>query len=376
MRVWCRDDGEPPARPAVPGAGVTRSRPGGCPVPGTTRRTEACAGENTLPTSSGAHVSVLRHLVSDPAVLRDCWEQAPFVATGLDDLGEIFSLDTVEQLILSGTLPLPCIRLFRDGAVVPVSGLGRPAERGASHRERQVDGAAVLAEIAAGATLVVEELQTYCPPLAGFTRSLTAETGCRTYCAAFLTPPRARGVAPHYDTASVFIRQFDGAKQWRVARPVHRWPVRDGSGIPAETEVVLEVELTAGQCLYVPRGFIHSGTATDASSAHLSVGLTPPTWASVLRRLTDTALAGEPLREALPYGFHQLEPAKLEALLAERLTLVTQRLERLASGPEAGQALAKAKPPPPAGVPAAGSLRSTLHELSGPADDTGQIRRV
>jgi len=322
---------------------------------------EACAGQDVLPVSPGARVSVLRYLVSDSAVLREHWEQAPFVCTDPDDLGEIFALGTVERLIHSGTLPLPCIRLFRDGAAVPVGGLGRPAERGASHRERRVDGAAVLAQITAGATLVVEELQTYCPPLATFAASLAAETGCRTYCAAFLTPPRSRGVAPHYDTASVFIRQFHGSKRWRVAQPVTRWPAREWSGVPVETEVVLEVELRAGQCLYVPRGFIHSGTATGAASAHLSVGLTPPTWASVLRRLTDAALADEPLREALPYGFAGMEPAKLQALLAERLTLAIGRLERLASGPEAAQALAKASSPPSAApAPEAGSLRSAL----------------
>jgi hypothetical protein len=329
-----------------------------------------------LSTPSEARVSVLPYLVSDPCVLRANWEQTPFVSTGLSDLGEIFSLDTIERLIHSGTLPLPCIRLFRDGAVVPVSGLGRPAERGAAHRERLIDAAAVLGEIAAGATLVVEELQTYCPEVGSFARSLTAETGCRTYCASFVTPPRARGVAPHYDTASVFIRQFDGSKRWRVARPVQRWPVREWSGVPAETEVVLEVELEAGQCLYVPRGFIHSGTATDAASAHLSVGLNPPTWASVLRRLTDSALAGEPLREALPYAFHETEPTKLRALLAERLMMVTQQLERLADGPEADQALARARPRLAADAPVAGSLRSALTSSHDAPDGAGEIRRT
>jgi lysine-specific demethylase/histidyl-hydroxylase NO66 len=303
----------------------------------------------------------LAFLVSDPLVLAENWEQAPFVSTELPGLSDVFSLETIEQLIFSGSLPLPCVRLFLDGATLPVSRLGRAAERGATTRERLVDGAAVLAEIARGATLVVEELQTYCPALARFTEALTSGTGYRTYCAAFVTPAASRGVEPHYDTASVFVRQLDGSKRWRVARPPQRCPVREWSSrTNVNTEVVLEVELGAGECLYIPRGFIHSGVATDQASMHLSIGLLPPTWGALLRRLTETALADEPFREALPYGFAAMDDAKLGVLLAERVAMLSERLDHLAEGAAGIKALAQAKPTSSDGAFAPGSLRAVL----------------
>lgn len=303
----------------------------------------------------------LAFLVSDAGVLAENWEQAPFVSTALPSLSGVFSLEIIERLIFSGSLPLPCIRLFRDGTALAVGPLGRPAERSSSTREQLVNGTAVLAELARGATLVVEELQTYCPPLAEFTAAVTARTGYRTYCAAFATPADSRGVDPHYDTASVFVRQLDGSKRWRVARPSQRWPVREWSSrSDVDTDVVLEVELQAGECLYIPRGFIHSGVATHEASTHLSIGLVPPTWAALLRRLTEKALAEEPFREALPYGFGAMDDDKLRVLLAERVAMLGERLDHLVDGAAGTKALAQAKPERPGAAFVPGSLRAAL----------------
>ncbi len=71
-------------------------------------------------------MSALRYLIDDPAVLAANWEQCPFVSTSLPDLSAIFSLDAAEALICSGTLPLPCVRLFRDGAQLSTSGSAAP----------------------------------------------------------------------------------------------------------------------------------------------------------------------------------------------------------------------------------------------------------
>ncbi len=230
----------------------------------------------------------------------------------------------------------------------------------------------MLSEVAAGATLVVEELQTYCPQVGEFAAALTAQCGYSTYCAAFITPADSRGVAPHYDTASVFIRQLDGSKRWVVASPAQRWPVREWSPkSPVDTEVVLDVELKAGQCLYVPRGFVHSGSATAQASAHLSIGLVPPTWAQLLRRLTEVALADESFREALPYGFHELDPPALADLLAKRMAELTGRLSELAEGPQGEQAIAKAGARPAAPPPQPGSLRAALGAAAGAALGAG-----
>lgn len=306
-------------------------------------------------------MSAMSLLAPDPAVLSANWETTPFVSTGLGDFAAVFSLETVERLIGAGTLPIPDIRLFKDGAQLPASRCARPGARFGGQRERLVDGAAVEREIAAGATLAVEEIQTFSPQVASFASELTAETGCAVYCTAFITPAAGHGAPPHYDPTSVFIRQVYGAKRWRVSQPVQRWPSVPWSGSQdVDTEMVLETELRAGQCLYIPRGFVHCGAATGEASAHLAVNLAPPTWASVLRRLTDAALDAEPMREALPQDYHRMDPAKLRALLAERLAQLGARLDELGQRPDMDRALAKALPRTTAPALAPGSLRAAL----------------
>jgi bifunctional lysine-specific demethylase and histidyl-hydroxylase NO66 len=308
-------------------------------------------------------MSAFSYLVGDMDELLASWERAPYVSSPPRDLNDIFSLETVEALLRSGVLPLPCIRLLRDGVVLPVGGLGRPAQRGSAKRERLADAAAVIGAVAEGATLVIEELQVYFPELADLTRALTEQSGYPVYSAAFLSPADARGLNPHYDIMSVFIRQLDGSKLWRVAEPIARWPVTEWTQAHAAqaTDTVLEVELKAGQCLYVPRGFIHSGVATSDASVHVSIGLIPPTWGAVLRQLANSALGEELFREALPYRFHALEPAEQRRLLIERMGQLTERLGLLAWASDPAAALAGAARPTAASTESApGSLRSAL----------------
>ena len=306
-------------------------------------------------------MSALLHLVSDVDELIANWERTPFVSKPPRDLDGIFSLETVEELLLSGALPLPCVRLFAEGAVVPVDGLGHLAERGGAKREKLADPTAILKELAAGATLLVEELQTYCQPLYNFTKQLSGESGYSTYCTAFLTPADVPGVNPHYDTTSVFLRQLDGSKLWRVAEPVMRWPAGGWSAtVDARTPVVLEVELEAGQCLYIPRGFIHSGIATSRASMHLSIAMIPPTWATVLKHLADSALRDESFREALPFAFHARPAAELRGLLTDRMVALTDRLGELAQRGDPATVMTKATRRTQADRPAPGSLRSAM----------------
>lgn len=328
-------------------------------------------------------MSAMSLLSADPAVLAANWETTPFVSTGLSDFGAVFSVETVERLIGSGTLPVPDIRLFRDGTQLPVSRCARPGKRFGGQRERLVDGAAVEREIAAGATLAVEEVQIFSPEVGSFAAELTAETGCAVYCTAFVTPSRGHGARPHYDPTSVFIRQVYGAKQWRVSQPVQRWPsVLWSEDQDVSTEVVLETELRAGQCLYIPRGFVHCGGATGEASVHLAVNLAPPTWASLLRRVTDTALDAEPMRAALPLDFHQMDPTELRALLVERLAQLCARLGELGEGPDIERVLAKVLAGTALPAPTSGSLRAALAArgetagyASGPAD-IGSLAQV
>ncbi len=270
-------------------------------------------------------MDTLLRLVGDLGALEAAWEREPFVSTGLGDFSDVFSIEMVDRLLGSG-LPTGSVRLVRSGVPLAANEIERLRERGGRDREGIVDSTRVLDRIAGGATLVVEELQSYSPEVAAFAAEVTRETGYGTYCAAFLTPAQGRGVAPHFDTASVFLRQVAGSKRWRISLPEHRWPVREWtSRSRVDTEVALDVVLRPGDCLYLPRGYVHVGDATGEASAHLSIALRPITWGSVLRKLMTPAFSeSELMREALPPRFAK---ADLEDLLRERIALLSAWLD-------------------------------------------------
>ncbi|HEX7135611.1 MAG TPA: cupin domain-containing protein, partial [Iamia sp.] len=129
-----------------------------------------------------------------------------------------------------------------------------------------------------------------------------------------LTPAFSNGAGRHYDDHSVFIRQLVGRKRWRVQAPVEQWPSAPCSDADIDTEVVLDVDLGPGDCLYLPRGFVHDGSTGAEPSLHLSFTLDdPPTWGEILL----TALAAEvesrtALRAILPMAY-AADPGGLEA---------------------------------------------------------------
>ena len=223
----------------------------------------------------------LLRLVDDIAVLESAWERRPFVSTPRDGFDAVFTVAAAERLLFAG-LPLASARLFRDGRPLPSGLIARSGGSGARVRDRQVDGAKVIRHVGDGATLTLEDLQSHSPRIAAFAAALFRETGYEADCTAFLTPPHSRGVDPHYDPVSVFLRQVHGAKRWRISAPAVRWPGRrtgfDAAAVAAAGEPVLDVVLREGQCLYIPRGFVHVGETAGEPSVHLSVSLRAATW--------------------------------------------------------------------------------------------------
>lgn len=296
----------------------------------------------------------LRRLTEDPVGLERAWDREPFVSSGLDDLGDVFSLAAAERMIHTG-LPLTAVRLFRDGKLLPDEHYRRYRGTNPRSREQLADGGRIAELVGQGATLVLEELQTHAPEVAAFAAELARETDYEVDCAAFLTPPRGRGAAPHYDLVGVFLRQLHGSKRWRVGRPVRPLPSRVLTVDPKAVEPVLDAVLKEGQSLYIPRGFVHAGETGDEPSLHITIGFKGVSWESVLR----TVVAGaaeriEELREFLPPAFAALDR---EALLRKRVTQLTAHLADLTWAALPPAAL---HPRQPSADPVAGSLTAAL----------------
>jgi len=191
---------------------------------------------------------------------------------------------------------------------VPFSGTAR-VERVAEEFER-------------GATIVLQALHVYHPPLARFCRELERALGHPAQANAYYTPRSAQGFGVHHDTHDVFCVQVEGQKRWLVYPPVLELPLRDqkyteAMGEPGEA--VLDVTLRAGDTLYLPRGWLHEARTSDSHSLHLTIGVATYTWFDALKAaLEETAREEVELRRAA--SMNAVRPERLLQLVAPRLS--------------------------------------------------------
>ncbi len=190
-----------------------------------------------------------------------------------------------------------------------------------------------------GATIVLQGLQRYWPPLAYFCRALELELTYPVQANAYVTPAGAQGLAVHYDTHDVFVLQVAGNKDWEVFEPVFADPLATQPWAERKTTdtgpPILLVDLQAGDSLYVPRGFLHSARAQARLSAHVTIGILAQTRHDVLRDVVAAAAGEVGFRRALPPGF-----AHDEALFAKEVDAAVSDLRHWLDSVDTGAAAA------------------------------------
>jgi bifunctional lysine-specific demethylase and histidyl-hydroxylase NO66 len=197
------------------------------------------------------------------------------------------SLDDADRLLTSSALRTPTVRVVKDGSVLPASAYTRSATLAGASMTGLLDGRKVLALFGEGATVVLQGLHRYWPPLTELVRGLELALGHPCQANAYLTPPGSQGFARHSDTHDVFVFQTHGHKQWQL--------VEEGQ----ERDVLLE----PGLSMYLPTGTPHSARSEDETSLHVTIGVNQLTWRTLLRRVADRALADERYAGPLPAGY-------------------------------------------------------------------------
>jgi hypothetical protein len=245
-------------------------------------------------------------------------------------------------LITGAGLRRPAVRVVRDGEVLDPSTWTRRARTGAVRIDDLVDPARVLARFDEGATVVLQSLQRWWPPLTRFCRSLEAELGHAVQANAYLTPAGCAGLAPHHDTHDVFVLQVHGTKHWVLREPLVQDPLarqRSAHEAAAHQPVLEELDLEPGDCLYLPRGTIHSAAAQRGASLHLTVGVLATTVTDLARRILDHLEADPALRRALPVGYAQ-DARSARAAVGDVAATLIRALEALDVEAVAGELVA------------------------------------
>lgn len=247
---------------------------------------KAATARTAYPAASFTEAAALERClgpVDSEAFATGYWQQRPLhiPRTESDRFIDLLSPGDVERLVCSGGLRFPDFKLVREGDAIDVESYTgfhgyQPVPFSGS-----VDVARILAEWENGATIVLDGLHVHWAPLTYFCRELERALRQRVHANAYFTPRGSQGFRPHHDTHDVFILQVAGRKEWRVYEPAFVMPLRhqkhvtdrEAAGVP-----VLQVELDAGDTLYLPRGWLHEAVTSDADSLHLTIGINFYTW--------------------------------------------------------------------------------------------------
>jgi lysine-specific demethylase/histidyl-hydroxylase NO66 len=217
------------------------------------------------------------------------------------------------------------LRLVKEGQTLPPDGYTKTIRLQSRAVDDFIDPGKVLQQFADGATIVVQALHRYWAPLSHFCRELELALTHPVQVNVYLTPPHARGLSVHYDTHDVFVLQVSGAKLWKVWGAAVALPLahqRRTGEVPDPGPPEIEVELTRGDCLYIPRGFLHAAETAASESAHMTVGILTYRWMDVWESVMKSAGNELFMREALPPGFARAPD--------EHAAEVASRLERMA----------------------------------------------
>ena len=269
--------------------------------------------------------SALRRCVGDTKrFLEHHWARAPLFqpAHDQDGFADLFTIADVDRLGAGAALRLRAFRMVRDGAELPSGRYTKSGRMGSKPVSDLLDPGKVYREFGDGATMVLQSLHRYWPPLTRLCRDLELSLAHPVQVNAYVTPPSSRGLGLHADEHDVFVLQVHGRKRWEVYQP------GPGGDPKAPGERLLDIVLEPGDCLYVPFGFPHAVWTEQSASAHLTVGVLTYRWRELLGDAVARALDDPAFAESLPSGFAD-EPAALAGAVAERLGELQRRLGKL-----------------------------------------------
>jgi lysine-specific demethylase/histidyl-hydroxylase NO66 len=229
-----------------------------------------------------------------------------------DRLVGLLSFDDVDHLLTETAIRTPAVRVAQDGSVLPESRYTRSGATVAGQPlTGLVDARRVLQLFDGGATVVLQGLHRYWPPLRELVADLELELGHPCQANAYLTPPGSQGFAVHSDSHDVFVFQTHGHKQWEIHA--------DGR--------VDDVLLEPGLSMYLPTGTPHAARAQDVVSLHVTLGINQVTWRGLVEQTVRQVLADVPDTH-LPAGYLD-QPAELAEGLRSRLDDVAEAVRRI-----------------------------------------------
>ncbi|MCF8479674.1 MAG: cupin domain-containing protein [Rhodospirillum sp.] len=169
----------------------------------------------------------------------------------------------------------------------------------------RIDVVALYEHLRNGATLVIDSVNEVDSSVATITEAVGAQLSTtQATTVLFSSFGQQPGFSVHWDSRDVYALQVEGEKHWSIYEPSQDAPMNRGdTSIPDSGEpgaLVWEGIVKKGDMVYVPRGWWHIVTSTDAPSVHLALGAAPVTGLDYLEWLKKACEAEGLFRRDIP----------------------------------------------------------------------------
>lgn len=264
------------------------------------------------------------------------WEQQPLhiARSSNNPFEKLIDVSAIEKLMSTNELFFPSIQLSHAGKSIPVSEYTDDVNKIVAGR--------VVDRYRRGSTIVITHAHKLRNELMELCRSVQRSFMMRCQTNVYLSPAGNQGFNPHFDTHDVFILQISGRKTFNFYSGGTHFPTsadrfdRDIHQVGSKTE---SIDLSAGDTLYIPRGFVHDAVANqDEPSLHVTLGVYPILMHELLQELTHISIETDAdMRKAVPQSLwtstasrtpiaEQLRKVMLDQLSENNLNLALSRL--------------------------------------------------
>ena len=285
------------------------------------------------------------------------WQKQPlYLSRGEDYYKNLISMQDIDTLITQHSMDRRFVLTYVNGQ--EASNFAEIKIEHAHGADGAIDYESVCQAFASGNSLRVGRTEQFSASVRQVTNALESRLSASATANTYITPRHQQMIGRHADPHDVFLLQTDGKKHWKVYAPSQDRPLAYGITVGSHKfsgpygkyrlgrhspgkyatvlttqygtdDLLLDITLTPGDLLYIPRGFDHEATTSDDLSMHITIGVYGYSWhiAAVyaLSRLVEEH--GE-FRDFLPHDLptRDLDAAGIEETSARIAELVRTHL--------------------------------------------------
>ncbi len=284
--------------------------------------------------------------VTPETFLAEYLDRAPLHVTGgAAKFAHVLSWRQINRLLdMTHIWTATSLKLVMDSQTVPAEQFCSRQTGRDGGQVMQPDAALVRSWIGRGASIVMNDVDSLTPGLAGVSEAIETAGFGKAQANVYISWQSHKAFHTHYDTHDVWAVQVEGEKAWNIWEGRADYPIAHPAfrGQPqahhdqARGRLRERVLMRPGDLLYLPRGWYHDALAEAPASVHVAYGVHAPLGMDLLSMLLERALHDPAFRQPLP---RQDGTAAARFALTSRAGVLGQKLAEFARDPKVMEVL-------------------------------------